>query len=184
MPVLSNEEKNVLNWLKLYGPLSREQLTRLLNIENPKVTENIFRRLRMNRLIENINGGYYIGINKFDKADPKTIQAMWVFLYFSGDVEPNHHRSGDFPGQIFFIKENWEYQIVVVDDGLEFQLTLLNKTDANRKHIIVVSDFSKIDKVKPYLPDTPCVFATLTYENGVSEPIVRFALPEEANTNG
>ncbi|MEE1502656.1 MAG: DUF5697 family protein [Acutalibacteraceae bacterium] len=177
----SEDEKNVLTWLKNYGPLKRTQIAKLLNKENPKSVEYILRRLRNARVIENVSGGYYIGLSKHDKADLKTISAMWVFLYFIGDVQPNHHRNGDFPGQIFFLKGEYEYQIVVLDPGLEFQLSLVNcPPDANRKFIIVVNDQKSLEKAKTYLPKKPCIFATLSYENGADSPTICFIKPEEA----
>jgi len=183
MNTFSEDERNVLNWLRCYGPLKRAQIARLLNKENPKTIEYVLRRLRNMRVIENVNGGYYIGLSKHDKADPKTISAMWVFLYFVDDVDPRHHRGGDFPGQIFFLKGEYEYQIVVVDPGLEFQLSLIScPEDANRKHIIVVSDEKSLEKAKNNLPKTPCIFAILSYENGADEPTIRFIKAEEETT--
>lgn len=176
----SEDEKNVLKWLKSYGPLKRSQIAKLLNKENPKTVEFILRNLRNARVIENVSGGYYIGLSKFDKADPKTISAIWVFLYFAGDVEANHHRGGDFPGQVFFLKGEYEYQIIVLDSGLEYQLSLVScPPDANRKHIIVIPDEKSLEKAKAYLPKTPCIFAILSYENGADEPTIRFIKTEK-----
>ena len=58
----SEDEKNVLRWLKTYGPLKRTQIAKLLNKDNPKTVEYILRRLRNARVIENVTGGYYIGV--------------------------------------------------------------------------------------------------------------------------
>lgn len=184
MTNFSEDEKNVLRWLKTYGPLKRTQIAKLLNKDNPKTVEYILRRLRNARVIENVTGGYYIGLSKYDKADAKTIAAMWVFLYFANDVEPNHHRGGDFPGQIFFLKGEYEYQIVVVDAGLEHQLSLLSTSpESNKKHVIVVPDEKSLEKAKKYLPDTPCVFAILSYENGADEPEIRFIRADKETTD-
>lgn len=185
MPYLTEDEKYFLHCLQEYGPLTRAQLTKLLNKSSVNATDKVFMRLRNQRLIENISGGYYIGLNKCDKANDKTIRAMWVFLYFAKEVERTHHCSGDYPGQIFFLKGGFEYQIITVEKGLEYELSLLKQPNDIRKNVIVLPSFEEEDKkaVLKFLPNTPCVFATLDYKDSGTEPIVRFCLPKEGSTD-
>ena len=77
--------------------------------------------------------------------------------------------------QVYFLKENTGYEIIVLYEGEEHQLKAL-QPDEELKYIIVVSNTSMIPRLK--LPDAPCLFATIDYE-GDDEPTVHFYTQED-----
>ena len=81
--------------------------------------------------------------------------------------------------QIFFLKENVGYEILVLLDSEEDRMRLL-QPEEDKKYIIVVSDSSQISKLR--LPDAPCLFATVDFE-GEEIPNVHF-FSEEVSEDG
>ena len=74
-----------------------------------------------------------------------------------------------------FLKENTGYEIVVLYEGEEHQVKLL-QLDEDLKYIIVVPNTSMIPRLK--LPDAPCLFATIDFE-GEDEPEIHFYTQED-----
>ena len=62
-------------------------------------------------------GGYYLALDGLCKPDQRTILAVWVLLRFIDYVDPMAHYPAVYPSQIFFLKENTGYEIVVLYDG-------------------------------------------------------------------
>ena len=81
----------------------------------------------------------------------------------------NHHPA-TYPSQIFFLKEDVGYEIIVIYDGEEDRMRLL-QPEEDKKYIIVVSNPSRISKLR--LPDAPCLFATVDFD-GEEIPKVHF----------
>lgn len=167
--MLLQEEQYVVNWLSQYGALPRAQVVRML--QKPVGTaERILRNLLRQGQIEDISGGYYVGLDPMCKPDQRTILAVWVLLQFIKQVEPMAHYPAVYPSQIFFLKENVGYEIVVLYEGEQSQLRLLQPQD-DLKYIIVLPHISMAAHLR--LPNAPCLFATVDFEGG-EEPKILF----------
>ena len=172
--MLLQEEQYVVRWLAQYGALTKVQLLRML--QKPKNTaEKILRNLRRQMRIADIGGGYYIGSDAMCKPDQRMILAVWVLLEFMDRVGPMSHYPAAYPSQIFFLKENVGYEIVVLYEG-EQHLTRLLQPQEDLKYIIVVPNAQTASKLT--LPQAPCLFATVSFQ-GKEEPEVQFFLGGE-----
>ena len=174
--MLLQEEQYVVKWLTQYGALSKTQIIRML--QKPRNTaEKILRNLRRKMQISDISGGYYIGTDPMCKPDQRTMIAVWVLLKFIDQVDPMAHYPASYPSQLFFLKENMGYEIVVLYEG-EGSLLRLLQPDEDLKYIIVLPHISMADVLK--LPHAPCLFATVDF-HGEEEPEVTFYSEEKIN---
>lgn len=167
--MLLREEQYVVRWLAQYGPLPRAQLLAMLG-KPPRTAEKILRNLKRQMLVADISGGYYIGLDPLCQPDQRLILAVWVLLKFFGVVDPLAHYPASYPSQIFFLKENTGYEIVVLYEGEENLLRLLQPQE-DLKYIIVLPRAMEMTKLK--LPPAPCLFATVEFQGG-DEPEVMF----------
>ena len=167
--MLLQDEQNVVKWLSQYGALTKTQVIKML--QKPKSTaEKIINNLHKELMISNVGGGYYLGLDRMERPDQRTIIAVWVLLKFIEYVDPMAHYPAVYPSQLFFLKENTGYEIVVLYDGEGANLKLL-QPDEDLKYIIVVPHISMAKNLK--LPKAPCLFATVDYK-GADEPEVNF----------
>ena len=111
-----------------------------------------------------------MGIDSMDKPDQRMISAIWVLLRFMNQVEPMAHYPASYPSQVFFLKNNMGYEIVVLYDG-EQHLTRLLQPEEDLKYILVLPHIQIARDLK--LPKAPCLFATVDYAGG-DEPGVTF----------
>lgn len=174
MHVLRQEERYVIKWLSQYGALPKAQLIKMLQ-KPPGVAERILQGLYKQLRIADVSGGYYIGLDNMCKPDQRMILAIWVLLKFIDHVDPNAHYPAVYPSQLFFLKENVGYEIVVLYEGEESFLRLLQPED-DLKYIIILPHISMAERLR--LPRAPCLFATVDYEGG-EEPVVTFYAQEE-----
>jgi len=176
--VLLQDERYVVKWLSQYGALPKTQIIRML--QKPASTaEKILRNLKKQMQIADVSGGYYLGMDSMCQPDQRTILAVWVLLKFIDFVDPMAHYPAVYPSQLFFLKENTGYEIVVLYEGEESHLRLL-QPEEDLKYIIVLPHISMAAKLK--LPKAPCLFATVDYQ-GQEEPSVIF-YSEEVAING
>lgn len=161
--MLLPEEQHLLKWLSQYEILSREQAIRMLHGKTREVAEKIIRGLQKQRRIVYINRGSHIALDRMTKVDRKMAIALWILIQFIDRVDPLAHYPSAYPSQIFFLKESTGYEIIVLGAGEE-RLTTLLQPQENMKYIIVVPDISYISKVP--LPDAPCLFAVLRFQDG------------------
>ena len=110
------------------------------------------------------------------RPDQRMILAVWVLLEFMDRVGPMSHYPAAYPSQIFFLKENMGYEIVVLYEGEENLLRLL-QPEEDLKYIIVLPHIAMAAELK--LPRAPCLFATVDFQ-GEDEPKVRFYMEEES----
>ena len=174
--MLLQEEHMILQWLSQYGVLTRKQLTRMLQKEQATV-DRIIKSMRKRMMISEISGGYYIGLDPYCKPDQRTVLAMWVLLKFIDQVDPMAHYPASYPSQIFFLKDNIGYEIVVVYEGEGSNLRLLQPED-ELKYIIVVPHISMVQSLP--IPKAECLFATVDF-NGEDEPEITFYTEEIKN---
>ncbi len=172
--MLLKDEQHVIKWLSQYGALPKTQLIRMLQKPEPtaeKILKNLKRQLR----ISDVSGGYYLGLDPMCQPDQRLILAIWVLIKFIENVEPLAHYPATYPSQLFFLKENTGYEIVVLYDG-EQHLTKLLQPEEDLKYIIVVPHISMASNIK--LPNVPCLIATVDF-NGAEEPDVTFYREED-----
>lgn len=168
--MLLQDEQYVVRWLTQYGTLARTQIIRMLHDKNPKTAEKIIGNLKRQLMISEISGGYYLGMDPLVKPDQRIISAVWVLLRFIEQVEPMAHYPASYPSQLFFLKQNIGYEIVVLYDG-EQHLTRLLQPEEDLKYILVLPHITMARELK--LPNAPCLFATVDYAGG-DEPGVTF----------
>ena len=172
--MLLQEEQYVVKWLSQYGALPRAQVVQMLR-KPPGTAEKILKNLRRQGQIEDISSGYYVGLDPMCKPDQRTILAVWVLLKFLDDVGPLNHYPAVYPSQIFFLKEDVGYEIVVLYEGEQSQLRLLQPQD-DLKYIIVLPHISMADGLR--LPRAPCLFTTVEFQ-GSEVPEVKFYQEEQ-----
>lgn len=173
--MLLQDEQYVVKWLSQYGALPKTQVIRLL--QKPAHTaDKILRNLKKQLRIADVSGGYYIGLDSMDKPDQRTILAVWVLLQFIDYVDPMAHYPAAYPSQLFFLKENCGYEIVVLYESEQSLLRLL-RPEEDLKYIIVVPHISMATGLR--LPNAPCLFATVDFQ-GEEEPAVTFYTEEVA----
>lgn len=173
--MLLTDEQYVIKWLSQYGALPKTQVVRLLRDKKPETAEKILRNLKRAGRISDVGGGYYLGLDELCKPDQRTILAVWVLLQFIDSVDPMAHYPATYPSQLFFLKENTGYEIVVLYEG-EAHLARLLQPQEDMKYIIVVTNIRMVSQLR--LPRAPCLFATVEF-SGEEEPEVRFYAENE-----
>lgn len=172
------DEQHVVKWLSQYGALPKTQIIKMLQ-KPPNTADKILRNLKKQMRIADVSGGYYIGLDSMCKPDQRTILAVWVLLKFIEQVDPMAHYPAVYPSQLFFLKENVGYEIVVLYEGEQSLLRLL-RPEEDLKYIIILPHISMANTLR--LPKAPCLFATVDY-SGENEPEVYF-YSEEVLTDG
>ena len=169
--MLLEDERNVIKWLSQYGALPKAQVIRLLRDKSPETAAKILRNLKREHQITDIAGGYYLAVDEMCKPDQRTILAVWVLLKFIDYVDPMAHYPAVYPSQLFFLKENIGYEIVVLYDGEQHLAKLLQPQDDEMKYIFVLPNIAMASKM--VLPKAPCLFAAVNFA-GEEEPDITF----------
>ena len=175
--MLLQDEQYVVKWLTQYGALTKTQVIRLLKNKKPKIARKIIRNLQQQFMVADIRGGYYLGTDPMTQPDQRIILAVWVLLKFIDKVEPMAHYPASYPSQLFFLKEDIGYEIVVLYDGEQHLMRLLRPED-DLKYIVVLPHVTMARDLK--LPQAPCLFATVDYA-GKDEPDVIFYKEDSIN---
>ena len=153
--MLLTDEQYVIKWLSQYGPLPKAQVVR--------------------QRIADVGDGYYLGLDPYCTPDQRVILAVWVLLQFIDRVEPLAHYPATYPSQLFFLKENTGYEIVVLYEGEQHLAKLLHPQE-DLKYIFVVPNLQMAGQLT--LPLAPCLFSTVEFQ-GEEEPQVHFFAEEE-----
>ena len=159
--MLLEDERYLLKWLSQYGTMTRAQAIKMLRKPEPTATKIIRNLVREQRIAE-LNKGEVLALDELCKVNPKMDTAIWILLQFVDKVRPL--------SQLFFLKENVGYEVVVLLDGEESFARLLPASQ-EVKYIFVVEDVDMITRIP--LPEARCIFATVAYQEN-AEPIVRF----------
>ena len=85
------------------------------------------------------------------------------------------HYPATYPSQLFFLKENTGYEIVVLYEGEQHLAKLLHPQE-DLKYIFVVPNLQMAGQLT--LPLAPCLFSTVEFQ-GEEEPQVHFFAEEE-----
>lgn len=177
--MLLTDEQYVIKWLSQYGPLPKTQVVRLLRDKSPTTAERLLNRMKRDQRIADVGDGYYLGLDPYCTPDQRVILAVWVLLQFIDRVEPLAHYPATYPSQLFFLKENTGYEIVVLYEGEQHLAKLLHPQE-DLKYIFVVPKIQMAQQL--VLPPAPCLFATVEFQ-GEEEPQVHF-FAEEVRGNG
>ena len=124
--MLLTDEQYVIKWLSQYGPLPKAQVVRLLRDKSPTTAERLLNRMKRDQRIADVGDGYYLGLDPYCTPDQRVILAVWVLLQFIDRVEPLAHYPATYPSQLFFLKENTGYEIVVLYEGEQHLAKLLH----------------------------------------------------------
>ena len=176
--MLLQDEQYIIKWLSQYGTLTKTQVIRLLKDKPVSTAEKIIRNLKRDMRITDV-GGYYLALDEMCKPDQRLIIAVWVLLQFIDQVEPLAHYPAVYPAQIFFLKENVGYEIVVLYDGEQHLMRFLQPQEDDLKYILVVPHISMAQSL--YVPKVPCLYATVDFE-GREEPHITFYSEEAINS--
>jgi hypothetical protein len=177
--MLLQDEQYVLRWLSQYGTLTKTQIIRLLHDKPWSTAEKVIGSLKRQLMIRPISGGYYFGVDPMVKPDQRIISAVWVLLCFMGQVDPMAHYPASYPSQIFFLKQDVGYEIVVLYDG-EQHLTRLLQPEEDLKYIFLLPHIKMAKELK--LPKAPCLFATLDYAGKVEPNVIFYSEGENDET--
>lgn len=169
--VLLEDERLILRWLSEYGPLERQQIQRLLYGKSERSMNGIFRNLKQGRYIVEIENGSYLALDRYCEPKQRMVTAVWVLLQFVEQIAPDAHRQADTPAQIFFLKDKTAYEIVVLNEG-EDHLVRLLQPRSDTKYILVVPDMAFANNL--LLPDVPCLFATVEPSMFPDSPKITF----------
>ena len=161
--MLLTDEQYVIKWLSQYGPLPKAQVVRLLRDKSPTTAERLLNRMKRDQRIADVGDGYYLGL-----------------LQFIDRVEPLAHYPATYPSQLFFLKENTGYEIVVLYEGEQHLARLLQHREEGLKYIFVLPKIQMVHQL--VLPRAPCLFSTVEFQ-GEEEPQVHF-FAEEVSGNG
>lgn len=172
--MLLTDEQYVIKWLSQYGPLPKTQVVRLLREKSPATAERLLLRMKRDHRIATVGDGYYLGLDPFCTPDQRVILAVWVLLQFIDRVEPLAHYPATYPSQLFFLKENTGYEIVVLYEG-EQSLTQLLRPQEDLKYIFVLPNIQMAGEL--LLPPAPCLFSTVEFQ-GAEMPQVHFFAEE------
>ena len=176
--MLLEDERYLLKWLSQYGAMTRAQAIKMLR--KPELTANkIIRGLLCEQRIAELYKGDILAMDELCKVNDKTIVAIWVLLQFIEKINPLDHYPATHPSQLFFLKGNTGYEVIILFKGEEHLARLLSPSKDIR-YIIVVEDVEMIEKIP--LPEATCLFATVENQEGC-EPRVLF-YKEEMQKNG
>ena len=173
--MLLQDEQYVVKWLTQYGALTKTQVIRLLRDKPLRTAEKIIRNLKQQFMISDVRGGYYLASDAMNQPDQRIILAVWVLLKFIDKVEPMAHYPSSYPSQLFFLKEDIGYEIVVLYEGEQHLIKLL-RPEEDLKYILVLPHITMAKDLK--LPKASCLFATVDYA-GKDEPDVIFYKQED-----
>ena len=177
--MLLTDEQYVIKWLSQYGPLPKAQVVRLLRDKSTATAERLLNRMKRDQRIADVGDGYYLGLDPYCTPDQRIILAVWVLLQFIQRVEPLAHYPATYPSQLFFLKENTGYEVVMLYEGEQHLAKLLHPQE-DLKYIFVLPKIQMAQQL--VLPPAPCLFSTVEFQ-GEEEPQVHF-FAEEVSGNG
>jgi hypothetical protein len=127
------EEEEIIYCLQQFGTLRHEQIISFINKDH-SVTEKIIQSLiKSCYIFETGNKSEYLSTvpdNGHD-VDQRTIMAFWVMIQFSDGIRPHDYYAENMPFQIFFIKDEIQYEIAVYQSGDELLAAIIENRARN-----------------------------------------------------
>lgn len=178
------DEQLIINALRQYDCLKKEQLIQLLYYKPRDIAEKILNSLVKRQLLLVDESGNV-------KHDPrcdynfKTEIAFWILLKYIQVINPDEHYKANYPSEIYFLKEKNQYEIVVLRADEEYVLGMLSNTERGSnddddesdetRYIIAVPKLSMIPVCKNKLKGSKILFAVYP-EDFISgeEPDIQF----------
>jgi hypothetical protein len=149
--------------------MTRAQVIKML--QKPEQTAlKIIRNLVREQRIAELYNGDILAIDELCKVNGKMDMAIWVLAQFADKVKPLAHYPATYPSQLFFLKQNMGYEVVVLLAGEEHLARLL-PASTEVKYIFVVESVEMITRIP--LPEATCLFATVEHQEH-GEPLVHF----------
>lgn len=186
MEKLLKEEKLVINCLKIYSCLRWEQLMALMPNKPEETAQKILVGLKKRQYIVEDEAGY-VKLDPRTEPNQKTISAFWILLKYFDKINPDAHYAADYPSEIFFLRDNVQYEIVVLNPNEENLIKMLflenrNSSDAEEdaiKYIIVVPETGTIEKCLKNIPEKvlenkQVMFATVDYNFDTGKPNIQY----------
>lgn len=186
MENLLKEEKLVLHCLSLYGCLRWEQLVKLMSNKQKETAEKILNGLRKRQYFVEDEAGY-VKLDPRCEPDQKMITAFWILLERISKIVPNAHYAANYPAEIFFLKDNSMYEIVVVNKNEENYIRTLfleNRYNSNDeedaiKYIIAVPSVDDIESCLKAIPPevlaaNRVLFSTVEFDYDTGEAEVQY----------
>lgn len=131
MIIRHQRDYEIIEMLRKYGPLKREQLIRYWGDENTKYR---LKSLLRNKEIKEENG-FIDCTTSFSKGRDNQYKAFELLIKFKNEI--TSHYPADYPFTMIFSKDNKLYDVAVIDEGQEvIQCDLINRTGA--KNIIAI----------------------------------------------
>lgn len=156
------DEKLIKQWLSMYGALPRMQIKKLLNKDKDSEATNLIKGLVKRGELYEQESGVFLALDPRQRMSERIIKALWVLIYYRNKVEPDNHYPADFPSEIYFLKDNQEYEIFVLNKGEEFKLHHLKRREGVR-YIIVVPTIDESYIATLTIPDVEYIYATVSY---------------------
>ena len=187
-PDLMTEEKIIIDALQQYGCLKTEQLIQLIPYKPRELAERIVMGLQKRQLLITDASGNVKHDPRCD-YDYKTEVAFWVLLKYiaQGSVKYNEHYQANYPSQIFFLKDNKQYEILVLMPNEDHLINVLVKTekgctsdddegfDDETRYIIVIPSETMIPECNRRLGKIKHIFAIYDINTPPGkEPGIRF----------
>lgn len=155
---LLDEEQLIIRWLTQYGPMTKGMIGKLLHYKSSDTVGRILIGLKRRNYITMTADHSCFATDRFSQIDPKMHEALLVLFQFVEQIDPNTHYAADLPAQIFFLKENTGYEIVVLHSEEDHLLKLLQHREG-MKYIFVIPNLEFAYLLQ--LPDAPCLFAII-----------------------
>lgn len=185
MEKLLKEEKLVLSCLEIYECLKWEQLVKLMYNKQPDTAAKILTGLKKRQYIVEDECGY-VKLDPRSQPDQKTIYSFWILLKYIDKIN-NAHYAANFPSSIFFLKDNVQYEIMMLyanEENLVKMLFLENKNTSKDeedaiKYIIIVPNEETIENCLGGIPEQvlangQVLFATVEYSPDEEEPNIQY----------
>lgn len=181
---IREDDMKVMDCINEYGALKAEQMREYMKNLDDATYERTIYDLQKKQYLYCTDDMMFA--DRRTPVDDKMIMAFWVFLRVfknSPTIRHNTHCRGPHIAQIFFLKDNVEYQIVVFNEN---DLCLVNMLLKNRnlnylKYIIVVPKLALAKEVlkrcRAMEMDNEFTFALFTYRKDARHAI-RFVRPD------
>ena len=155
---LMEDEQLVLQWLSQYGPMTKGMIGKLFPKKSSATVGRLLMGLKRRNYITQIKDSECFALDRYCEVNRRMHEALWVLFQFVAHIEPSAHYAADAPAQIFFLKDQTSYEIVVLYEQEDHLVKLLHPQN-DTKYIFVIPNLEFADQLA--LPDAPCLFATI-----------------------
>lgn len=185
---LQPEEQLIVDALRQYGCLKKEQLILMIHYKPRELVERILIGLAKRQVIF-IDESDNVKLDLRCDYNYQTEIAFWILLKYIMVIKPSEHYAANYPSQIYFLKDKNQYEIVVLKDGEDYILGPLANTDRTTseleddsdemRYIIAIPSESMVNVCKNRMKGQKVLFAVYNPEAVPgTEPNIRFVKSE------